>query len=67
MSHFKCFGLTIHSGDKKANEPWKTEAMHIHQPYQQSSIEDTSVIMLNEDCFFAYCIHFKYLGTTFTP
>jgi hypothetical protein len=24
-------------------------------------------IMLDEDCFFAYCTKFKYLGTTFTP
>jgi hypothetical protein len=30
LSHFKCFGLTtVHSRDKRTNEPSKTEAMHI--------------------------------------
>jgi hypothetical protein len=40
--------------------------MHIPWPYQQSTIDDTKKIMLNEDRFFAYCTKFKYLGTTFT-
>ena len=29
MKHFKRFGLTVHSGDKRSNESSKTEAMHI--------------------------------------
>jgi hypothetical protein len=41
VKHFKCFGLTtVHSGDKKNNKPSKTEAMHIPQPYQQSTVEE---------------------------
>jgi hypothetical protein len=64
MSHLECFGLTIHSRDKKTNEPTKTDAMYIPWPYQ---LEDTKDIVLDENCFFAYCTKFKYLGTTFTP
>jgi hypothetical protein len=29
MSHFKCFGLTVHSGNKRTSVPSKTENMHI--------------------------------------
>jgi hypothetical protein len=67
MSHFKRFGLTVHSGNKATEESSKTEAMHIPRPYQQSTDEDTKDIMLEGDRFFAYCTKFKYLGTTFTP
>jgi hypothetical protein len=67
MKHFKCFGLSIHSGDKKKNEPSETEAMHIPQLHQQSTVEDTKDIMIDEDRFFTYCTKFKYLGTTFPP
>jgi hypothetical protein len=67
MSHFKCFGLTVHSGDKSTNEPLKMEAIHIPRPCQQSTVDDIKEIMLDENCFFAYCTKFKYLGTTFTP
>jgi hypothetical protein len=67
MSHFKRFGLTVHSGNKRTSEPSKTEAMHIPRPYQHSTVENTKEIELGEDRFFAYCTKFKYLGTTFTP
>ena len=67
MSHFKRFGLTVHSGNKTTNEPSKTEAMHIPRPYQQSTVDDTRDIMLGDGRFFGYCTNFRYLGTTFTP
>jgi hypothetical protein len=41
MKHFKRFGLTMHSGDKRTNKSSKTEAMHIPQMNQQSSVDDT--------------------------
>jgi hypothetical protein len=67
MSHFKHFGLTVHSGDKRTKNPSKTEAMHNPRPFQQSTVEDTKEIMLGEDHFFTYCTKFNYLGTTFNP
>jgi hypothetical protein len=67
MSHFKRFGLTVHSGSKRNDKPSKTEAMYIPKPCQQPTVEDTKEIMLDEDRFFAYCTKFKYLGTSFTP
>jgi exonuclease III len=67
MKHFKRFGLTVHSGNKRTNENSKTEAMHIPRPCQQSTVDDTKEIMLDDSRFFAYCTKFKYLGTTFTP
>jgi hypothetical protein len=67
MSHFKRFGLTVHSGGKRENKPSKTEAMHIPRPNQQSTVEDTKDIMIDEDGFFGYCTRLKYLGTAFTP
>jgi hypothetical protein len=68
MKHFKRFGLTVHSGNKRINEPSKTEVMHVPRPNQQSTVDDTKDIMINEDHFFTYCTKFKYLlGTTFTP
>jgi hypothetical protein len=67
MSHFKRFGLTVHSGSKRDDEPSKTEAMYIPRPCQQPTVDDTKEIMIDEDRFFAYCTKFKYLGTTFTP
>jgi hypothetical protein len=68
MSHFTCFGLTVHSEDKRTNEPSKMEAMHIPLPCQQSTVDDTKETMLDGDRFFAYCTtKLKYLGTTFSP
>jgi hypothetical protein len=65
MSHFKCLGLTVHSRDKATKESSKTEAMHIPQPYRQSTDEDTKDIMLKEDRYFAYCTKFKNLTYSF--
>jgi hypothetical protein len=67
MKHFKRFGLTVHSGDKRTNESSKTEAMHIPKPNEQSTVDDTKEIMIGNERFFGYCTEFKYLGTTFTP
>jgi hypothetical protein len=41
--------------------------MRIPRPCQQSTIDDTKDIMLEDKRFFGYCTNFKYLGTTFTP
>ena len=67
MKHFKRFGLTVHSRDKRTNESSKTEAMHIPPPNQQSTVDDTKEVMIDDKQFFGYCTEFKYLGTTFTP
>jgi hypothetical protein len=67
MTHFKRFGLTVHSGNKRNNKPSKTEAMHIPQPCQQSTVDNTKDIETDEDHYFGYCTKFKYLGTTFNP
>jgi hypothetical protein len=57
MKHFKCFVLTIHSGDKKNDEPSKTEAMYMPQLCQQSTVEDMMKdMMIDLDRFFAYSI-----------
>jgi hypothetical protein len=68
MTHFKCFGLsTVHSGNKRNNEPSKTEAMHIPQPNQHSTVEDMEAIMVDEARSFTYCPKFNYLAPPSTP
>ncbi len=41
--------------------------MHIPRLNQQSTVDDTKEIMIDDERFFGYCTDFKYLGTTFTP
>jgi hypothetical protein len=67
VSHFRRFGLTIHTGVKSRNEDSKTEAMHFPRPGQESSAADMEDIEIDEDRFMSFCLKFKYLGTFFTP
>ena len=66
-THFRKFGLTVHCGDRRTNEPSKTEAMHIPAPGQKSTENDTADIDIDENHFFSFCKNFKYLGTNFSP
>jgi hypothetical protein len=67
VSHFRRFGLTIHTGVKSKNEGSKTEAIHFPRPRQVSSAADTEDIDIDEDRFMSFCTKFKYLGTFFVP
>jgi hypothetical protein len=67
VSHFRRFGLTIHTGVKSRNEHSKTEAMHFPRPRQKSSVADMEDIEIDEDRCMSFCFKFKYLGTFFTP
>ena len=64
-THFRRFGLTVHSGDKRNKESSKTEAMFIAPQGYETKEEDIADIMLNSHEYFGFCTKFKYLGTTF--
>jgi hypothetical protein len=66
-THFRRFGLTVHCGDHRTNQPSKTAAMHIPAPGQNSTENDTTDIDIDENQFFSFCGNFKYLGTNFSP
>jgi hypothetical protein len=66
VSHFRRFGLTIHTGVRSKNESSKTEAMHFPRRGQDSSAADEADINLDGDRFFSFTDTFKYLGSTFT-
>ena len=66
-SHFTCFGLTVHCGDRRNDGKSKTEAMYIPPPGKIATATDTADIIINEFEFFLYTDKFKYLGTIFTP
>jgi hypothetical protein len=55
VSHFRRFGLTIHTGSKSKNEDSKTKAIHM---------EDIDV---DDDRFMSFCLKLKYLGSYFVP
>jgi hypothetical protein len=67
VSHFRRFGLTIHTGVKSKNEGSKTEAIHFPRRDQVSSAADTEDIEIDDDRFMSFCTKFKYLGTYFVP
>ena len=67
VSHFRRFGLTIHTGVKSKDEGSKTEAIHFPRRYQESSAADTEDIEIDDDRFMSFCTKFKYLGTYFVP
>ena len=67
VSHFRRFGLTIHTGSKRKDEDSKTEAIHFPRPGQESSAADMEDIEIDEDRFMSFCIKFKYLGSYFVP
>jgi hypothetical protein len=57
VSHFRRFGLTIHTGVKSKNEDSKTKAIHFPRPGQISSVADmVEDIEIDEDRFMSYCI-----------
>jgi hypothetical protein len=62
VSHFRRFGLTIHTGSKRKGEDSKTEAIHF-PPGQESSAADMEDIEIDADRFMSFCIKFKYLGS----
>jgi hypothetical protein len=66
VSHFRRFGLTIHTGSKRKGEDSKTEAIHFPRPGQESSAADMEDIEIDADRFMS-CIKFKYLGSYFVP
>ena len=51
-THFRRFGLTVHCGDRRTNEPSKTEAMHIPAPGKKSTEKDTTDIDIDENHLF---------------
>jgi hypothetical protein len=65
VSHFRRFGLTIHTGSKRKGEDSKTEAIHFPRPGQESSAADMEDIEIDADRFMS--IKFKYLGSYFVP
>jgi hypothetical protein len=67
VSHFRHFGLTIHTGSKRKNDKSKTEAIHFPKPFHVSSAADKEDIVIDEDRFMSFCIKFKYLGSYFVP
>ncbi len=67
VSHFRRFGLTIHTGCKSKDEVSKTEAIHFPRPREESSDADTEDIEIDDDRFMSFCTKFKYLGTFFVP
>jgi hypothetical protein len=67
VSHFRRFGLTIHTGSKRKGEDSKTEAIHFPRPGQESSAADMEDIEIDADRFMSFCIKFKYLGSYFLP
>ena len=67
VKHFQRFGLTVHFGNNKKEEPSKTEIMFLPKPNNEPDPTKTNDIILNEDgdCF-TFTDKFKYLGTMFT-
>jgi hypothetical protein len=59
VSHFRRFGLTIHTGSRRKNEGSKTEAIHFPRPGQASSAADMEDIDIDEDRFMSFCIKFN--------
>jgi hypothetical protein len=55
VSHFRCCGLTIHTGSRRKSEDSKTEAIHFSRPGQESSATDTEVIGIDADRFVKFC------------
>jgi hypothetical protein len=67
VSHFRRFGLTVHTGAKSKNERSKTEAVHFPRRGQESSAADTEDVEIDNDRFMSFCTKFKCSGTVFVP
>jgi len=68
VSHFKRFGLTVHTGSRSLGEGSKTEALYIPPPRKELYTEEelsaeTDDIAIDEDRFISYTDEFKYLGS----
>ena len=68
VSHFKRFGLTVHTGSRSLGEGSKTEALYIppprKEPYTEEELSvETADIAIDEDRFISYTDEFKYLGS----
>jgi hypothetical protein len=66
VSHFRRFGLTIHTGSEKRRR-LETEAIHFPRPGQESSAADMEDIEIDDRPLYVLCIKFKYLGSYFVP
>jgi hypothetical protein len=68
VSHFRRFGLTIHTGSRSAKESSKTEAMRFLINPKTTGAEDIPEdIEIDEDRFMSFCNKFVYLGSVFVP
>jgi hypothetical protein len=54
VSHFRRFGLTIHTGSMRKGEDSKTEAIHFPRPGQESSAADMEDIEIDADRFMSF-------------
>ena len=68
VSHFKRFGLTVHTGSRSLGEGSKTEALYIPPPRKEPYTEEellaaTADITIDDDRFISYTDEFKYLGS----
>jgi hypothetical protein len=54
VSHFRRFGLTIHTGSREKGEDSKTEAIHFPRPGQESSAADMEDIEIDADRFMSF-------------
>ena len=65
-SHFKRFGLTVHTGNKEKNVTSKTEFTFIPAPGHAPTDTDTADIDIDENRFISSCEKFQYLGSQIT-
>ena len=65
-THFRRFGLTVHTGSISKKESSKTEFVHIPAPDHITSLEDTERIFIEEDKLISSCEEFQYLGSKIT-
>ena len=68
VSHFKRFGLTVHTGSRSLGEGSKTEALYIPPPRKESHTKEellvaTGDIVIDDDRHISYTDEFKYLGS----
>lgn len=65
-SHFKRFGLTVHTGDRNKEDKSKTEFVFIPAPTHSPTPSDTADINIDDNRFISSCDKFQYLGTQIT-
>jgi hypothetical protein len=67
VSHFKRFGLTVHTGSRSLSEGSKTEALYIPPPWKEPYTEEelsaeTADIAIDEDRFISYTVNLNILA-----